>query len=412
MPDSPPATGQPNRIAPMRRAQLAGIMWVALVALYAIGFWGPVGAEGSARPLLLPELVLIVLAALAPPALGLICLRLHDAARALERRAAIAAPAAGQPDAMAAVTAAAGDLAAIRERLDALARAPAAGAPEAALEALARAVIETREGLEALAARLDALGPGMDGLRAQIEAMRAQIASPGPPGSRPAGEPGAEPGPAAAAPVGRAPGDGGPARPARRDGAARARPPQGPGSRAPGTEGAAEGQPPLPLPGTPAPAPGPLDWGRVIQALNFPRDAGDSEGFRALHHARADHQIGECLQSAEDVLTLLSQDGIYMDDLAPDPVPAEAWVAFAGGARGGAVQALGAIGDQAVLEAVRQRIRSDAIFRDSTLHFLRRFEPVLRRIIAEAGDDALNALAETRTARAFMLVARAHGAFD
>ena len=49
------------------------------------------------------------------------------------------------------------------------------------------------------------------------------------------------------------------------------------------------------------------------------------------------------------MLTLLSQDGIYMDDLRPDRARPEAWRQFAEGARGREVAALGGVRDRSSL---------------------------------------------------------------
>ncbi|MEM9198547.1 MAG: hypothetical protein AAGD12_11945 [Pseudomonadota bacterium] len=171
-------------------------------------------------------------------------------------------------------------------------------------------------------------------------------------------------------------------------------------------------QPGLPLSQSDLPDLPPLDWTQILRALAFPRDPDDREGFRALRNARRDRQLGECIQAAEDVLTLLSQDGIYMDDLIPEDVPPEAWIAFAAGERGEKVRPLAAIEDEAALALVRGRLKTDPVFRDSTLHFIRRFEPVLRRMAEEARDVEIHALSGTRTGRAFMLLARVHGVFD
>ncbi|WP_118135303.1 hypothetical protein, partial [Oceanicella sp. SM1341] len=155
-----------------------------------------------------------------------------------------------------------------------------------------------------------------------------------------------------------------------------------------------------------------VDWTEMLIALNFPMDEADSEGFTAMKQAMRDHQMSQCLRAAEDVLTLLSQDGIYMDDLIPDPAPAALWQAFARGTRGPSIAGLGAIRDEEALASSRERSRRDPIFRDATLHFLRRFDVVLRRMCAEAREDEISALSSTRTGRAFMLLARVHGAFD
>ena len=51
------------------------------------------------------------------------------------------------------------------------------------------------------------------------------------------------------------------------------------------------------------------------------------------------------LQSAEDVLNLLSQEGVYVDDLAMAPVDVAAWRRFMAGVRGPEIAGLGGISD-------------------------------------------------------------------
>ncbi len=149
-----------------------------------------------------------------------------------------------------------------------------------------------------------------------------------------------------------------------------------------------------------------------FQALNFPNDEHDTDGFAALRRALRDRTARRLVQASQDVLTLLSQDGIYMDDLRPDPVSAEMWRRFAGGERGKGMDRLGAIRDRSSLALAAGRMREDAIFRDAVHHFLRRFDEMLVTFEEHATDTDLLQLAETRTSRAFMLLARATGTFD
>ncbi len=118
------------------------------------------------------------------------------------------------------------------------------------------------------------------------------------------------------------------------------------------------------------------------------------------------------VQAAQDILTLLSQDGIYMDDLRPDRARPEIWRRFANGERGRAMAALGGVRDRSSLTLTSGRMREDTIFRDAAHHFLRRFDKTLIGFEPEATDEEIAALSETRTARAFMLLGRVTGAFD
>lgn len=148
-----------------------------------------------------------------------------------------------------------------------------------------------------------------------------------------------------------------------------------------------------------------------VAALNFPETASDSVGFAALHKARQDRPTAQLLQAAEDMLTLLSQEGIYMDDLMADQAKPEFWRRFAEGERGGILSVLGGIREEDALEKVERRMKDDPIFRDVAHHFLRIFDRNLT-YFAEVADDAeIARLSNTRTARAFMLLGRVAGTF-
>jgi len=155
-----------------------------------------------------------------------------------------------------------------------------------------------------------------------------------------------------------------------------------------------------------------LSMTNFIRSLNFPETADDEEGFTALRQALQDRKAAQVIQAAQDVLTLLSQDGIYMDDLRPDMARPEIWRQFAQGARGRPVAALGGVRDRTSLALTSARMKQDPIFRDAAHHFLRRFDQMFSEFESEASDIEISALGETRTARAFMLLGRVAGTFD
>ena len=156
----------------------------------------------------------------------------------------------------------------------------------------------------------------------------------------------------------------------------------------------------------------PLSHEDFIRALNFPETAEDTEGFSALRKALKDRNASQLVQASQDVLTLLSQDGIYMDDLRPDRARPEIWRQFAQGARGRPIAALGGIRDRSSLALTSARMKQDPIFRDAAHHFLRRFDCAFAAFEAEASDADISALTDTRTVRAFMLLGRVAGTFD
>nr|WP_239520682.1 hypothetical protein [Pseudooceanicola aestuarii] len=191
-------------------------------------------------------------------------------------------------------------------------------------------------------------------------------------------------------------------------------PPPGPAPRrADPRQDEAENQAPLPLLGTRTEemAP-PLDTGDFIRAINFPETAEDEEGFSALRRALKDRGTALLIQAAQDILTLMSQDGIYMDDLRPDRARVEIWRRFAQGERGRQVAALGGVRDRSSLALAAGRMKQDPIFRDAAHHFLRRFDKTLIEFEKTASDQDIVDMADTRTARAFMLLGRVAGIFD
>ena len=156
----------------------------------------------------------------------------------------------------------------------------------------------------------------------------------------------------------------------------------------------------------------PVSVSDFIRALNFPETADDRDGFAALRRALQDRSVARLIQAAQDVLTLLSQEGIYMDDLHPDRSRPEIWRKFAQGERGRSIAPLGGVRDRSSLALASGRMRQDPIFRDAVHHFLRQFDKTFVEFEPNASDQDVVALSDTRTARAFMLLGRVTGTFD
>ncbi len=171
-------------------------------------------------------------------------------------------------------------------------------------------------------------------------------------------------------------------------------------------------QPALALGTAPEPEPQEIDPATLIRALHFPEDENDTEGFDALRRALTRPRLAAMIRAAQDVLTRLAQEGIYMDDLRPDRARAEFWRAFARGVRGAQIAPLGGIRDRSCLAITTGRMRADPGFRAAAHLFLREFDHMLSQFEAEADDAQITALAETRSARAFMLLGRVSGVFS
>lgn len=160
------------------------------------------------------------------------------------------------------------------------------------------------------------------------------------------------------------------------------------------------------------PADTPVSVEDFVRALNFPDGPDDKHGFHAMRRALGDRSLAKLIRAAQDVLTLLSQDGIYMDDLRPERARADLWRRFAQGERGRAIAGLGGVRDRSSLALSAGRMREDTIFRDAAHHFLRSFDKTFSDFEKTASDQDISDLAETRTARAFMLLGRVTGIFS
>lgn len=167
----------------------------------------------------------------------------------------------------------------------------------------------------------------------------------------------------------------------------------------------------LPLAGVMQPALPPMSVNDFISALNFPDDAKDKDGFRALRRAMEERKLRNLLESSQSVMSLLTKDGIFMDDLNPDRPVSGAWRKFAEGVRGSEVASVGGVLDKAVLGISRARMKSDPDFRQQVLHFLQQFDQVLVEYEPRLQNHEITDLADTRTARCFMVMARVSGAF-
>lgn len=359
-------TGLDGLPAVRRWAIAASLVWVVVVVAYGVGFWS-VAAAGQGRGTLFLDALFFLLTLTVP--LVLVWLAAWLAVELARQRELIAA--------FAGVT---------EPLIESLAatRAVLAQQSPTSPDEIRRAVEAAVSGLVRpadLAAPLERLAIGQSRLQLVVD----RIAAPQPKRTRERApeaardqEPelalAAEPAPAAPAPAGE------PEQPAL-----------------PHVETA---EPPRP------------DWATLVRALDFPRDADDRDGFRALKVVLRHHGLAQVLQSAEDVLNLLAQQGVFVDDLEMAPIDVAAWRRFMTGVRGPDVAGIGGISDARALDAARGLMRSDSIFRDAALFFQRRFDRVLADYGREAGDEEIAALASTRSGRAFMLLLRLSGSLD
>ena len=113
-----------------------------------------------------------------------------------------------------------------------------------------------------------------------------------------------------------------------------------------------------------------------------------------------------------DISSGISKSTDLFRDLRPDLARPEIWRKFAKGERGRPVAPLGGIRDRSSLALTAGRMKTDPVFRDAAHHFLRKFDQTFAAFEEEASDSDLTDFANTRSARAFMLIGRVAGTFD
>lgn len=155
----------------------------------------------------------------------------------------------------------------------------------------------------------------------------------------------------------------------------------------------------------------PISWEILLKALHFPRDKNDLAGFSALKIAHENNIISELLRVSEDFLNLIAQDGIYLDDLKIDPPPVESWLNFVTTDQKTNKKRLGCVGIDIKIKKLKSRIKTDAIFRDTSLTLMRRFDRLLRDKLRTANDEQIFKIAETRSGKAFLIVGKISDSF-
>lgn len=158
------------------------------------------------------------------------------------------------------------------------------------------------------------------------------------------------------------------------------------------------------------PPPPPLTPAELFHALNFPDGPEDHEAIRCLRLGLAHPELARLIRAAQDVVTLLAAQGVYMDELTSGhPADPGLWQRFAAGERGAGVAALAGIEDRAALDSAAALMRDDPVFRDVAQHFLRHFDRLLAARAQDSDPQLLAMLAETRSGRAFVLLAQVSG---
>lgn len=149
----------------------------------------------------------------------------------------------------------------------------------------------------------------------------------------------------------------------------------------------------------------------LIAALNFPDGPDDHAAIAALKASLADPEAARTIRAAQDVVTLLAKHGVYTDDLPDAEASPVLWRRFVEGQRGPGLAELALPGAEDAVEITAGLMRGDEVFRDAAHHFMRQFDRTLSRVGTELGEDAVAVLVQTRSGRAFNLLAQVTGMF-
>ena len=145
----------------------------------------------------------------------------------------------------------------------------------------------------------------------------------------------------------------------------------------------------------------------LIRALNLPEDENDIEGFEALNRAMEIEDVRLLLDNSQRILVALADSEIFTDNLKPDLARPEIWRMHATGEKKQVISTLGGIRDLKLLEIVAERLEREDEFFELAQNLVARFQSMLQQLIGSTTDSEIIALANTRTARAFILLGNA-----
>ncbi len=367
-----PLSGVANRVRAI--ALILSALWLVVVAAYALGLMLGPGPEETGRPITAIDISLLFLAILAPVTLTVFGLAASSALQRLTEEADAARSELAKLRQAGGLRPARGPEAEVKKLLNEM-RAERAALAEVLREAAARARSgELGQARPAPAARPEVADPAPSETPRDA-AKDLQAKSPDRPVTKPA--------------------------PEARSSAAISDTPE------------ENAEPQLPLDPPPEDARPAMDWDALVVAMEFPNSETDRTAIEALYKVLPDPMAARLMQSAEDAMTILAAEGLYMDEMRASSTDENDWTRYLDGARGVAASAIGAIADEEVVEKTRARLSRDRVFNDTALHFLLRYDALVKRARQETGGDAYAPrMAATRTGKAYALLTRALGRFD
>ncbi|MEO1291636.1 MAG: hypothetical protein AAFV62_02190, partial [Pseudomonadota bacterium] len=152
----------------------------------------------------------------------------------------------------------------------------------------------------------------------------------------------------------------------------------------------------------------PLDWSKLVRAANFPDSEDDRETLQAIYAVLSDAHAASMLQHAEDALSALADINLFMDELEPVHAPSSLWQSYIENGDAPNVLELGGVRDPDALMDAEELIEERDGFEETVEKLISAYEALLEKLFKSGQDPALAVrLADTRTGRAYMLLARA-----
>lgn len=147
-----------------------------------------------------------------------------------------------------------------------------------------------------------------------------------------------------------------------------------------------------------------LNLADVATALDFTDQVQKGDWAIAFERVQTKGSFLELMRSAEKVIDVFEEEGIFVEDIAIAHPPEHAWRALAKNIRNAETEKLAYIPDLSAKTLIKSRLKSDANFQEISLRFQKRFIDMLEKMAPKASGNELDALAKSRAGRAFAIL--------
>ncbi len=142
----------------------------------------------------------------------------------------------------------------------------------------------------------------------------------------------------------------------------------------------------------------------VATALDFTDQVQKGDWAIAFERVQMKGSFLELMRSAEKVIDVFEEEGIFVEDIAIVHPPEHSWRALAKNIRNAETEKLAFIPDLSARTLIKSRLKADAEFQELSLRFQKGFIDMLEKMAPHANGDELDALANSRAGRAFAIL--------